>query len=48
MAQVLDIRPLRIAGALALESEVYGGLLRVGRHAGRRSLSLSTPRGNFS
>lgn len=34
MAQVLGIRPLRIAGALVLEPTVYVGLLRVGRRAG--------------
>lgn len=47
MAQVLDIRPLRIAGALALEPTVYVGLLRVGRHGGRRSLSLVNSKGEL-
>lgn len=47
MAQVLDIRPLRIAGALALEPTVYVGLLRLGHHAGRRSLSLVNSKGEL-
>lgn len=47
MAQVLDIRPLRIAGALALEPTVYVGLLRVGRRDGRRSLSLVNSKGEL-
>lgn len=47
MAQVLDIRPLRIAGALALEPTVYVGLLRVGQRDGRRSLSLVNSKGEL-
>ena len=47
MAQVLDIRPLRIAGALALEPTVYVGLLRVSRRDGRRSLSLVNSKGEL-
>lgn len=47
MAQVLDIRPLRTAGALALEPTVYVGLLRLGRHAGQRSLSLVNSKGEL-
>jgi len=47
MAQVLDVRPLRIAGALALEPTVYVGLLRVGYYAGRRSLSLVDSKGEL-
>lgn len=48
MAQVLDIRPLRVAGQRAVElQKVYVGLLRVGRHAGRRSLSLVNSKGEL-
>lgn len=47
MAQVLDIRPLRSAGALTLEPTVYVGLLRLGRYAGRRSLSLVNSKGEL-
>lgn len=47
MTQVLDIRPLRVAGMLALEPPVYVGLLRVGRHDGRRSLSLVNSKGEL-
>lgn len=47
MAQVLDIRLLRIAGALVLEPRGYVGFLRVGRHACRRSLSLVNSKGEF-
>lgn len=48
MAQVLDIRPLRLAGlrASALQ-KVYVGLLRVGRRDGRRSLSLVNSKGEL-
>lgn len=47
MAQVLDIRALRVAGALALEPTVYVGLLRVGRYEGRRSLTLVNSKGEL-
>lgn len=48
MAQVLDVRPLRVAGQRATELEkVYVGLLRVGRHDGRRSLSLVSSKGEL-
>lgn len=47
MAQVLDIRPLGIAGALALEPTVYVGLLRVDWCDGRRSLSLVNSKGEL-
>jgi hypothetical protein len=48
MAQVLDIRPLRVAGQRAAEQQkVYVGLLRVGRHEGRRSLSLVNSQGEL-
>lgn len=48
MAQVLDIRPLRVAGQRAAEQQrVYVGLLRVSRHAGRRSLSLVNSKGEL-
>ncbi len=48
MTQVLDIRPLRVAGQCATElQKVYVGLLRVGHHAGRRSLSLVNSKGEL-
>ena len=47
MAQVVDIRQLRTAGAFSLESKIYVGLLRVGRYAGRRSLNLVSSRGKL-
>ncbi|UCV18530.1 hypothetical protein [Ferribacterium limneticum] len=48
MAQVLDVRPLRVAGQRATELEkVYVGLLRVGHHDGRRSLSLVNSKGEL-
>jgi len=47
MAQVLDIRALRVAGALALEPKVYVGLLRVSRRDGRRELTLVNSKGEL-
>lgn len=48
MAQVLDIRPLRVAGLRASElQKVHVGLLRVGRCDGRRSLSLVNSTGEL-
>ena len=48
MAQVLDIRLIRTAGARnVLEPKVYVGLLRVGRCDGRRSISLVNTKGEL-
>ena len=48
MAQILDIRLLRAAGALLVtESQVYVGLLRLGRCGSQRSLSLVNTKGEL-
>jgi hypothetical protein len=48
MPQVLDVRPLRVAGQRTdLLSKPYAGFLHETRAAGRRSLSLITKQGQL-